>query len=106
MTCHKCGNTWDAWVNDNGTLEKPRDAYCVKVECQSREVTWEATDPSTAGLTANEVKVHRWRVAVLKEAGADEYVADLLAATSYDLRRMAIALQQGCPPDVALRIVL
>jgi hypothetical protein len=56
--------------------------------------------------TENE-RVERWRAEVLEKVGYDAVSAHALAArTDVDLHRAIKLLEAGCPPDVALRILL
>lgn len=34
--CDACDETWDAWVDDDGHLEDPRDAFCWTTGCTKR----------------------------------------------------------------------
>ena len=49
--------------------------------------------------------VHEWRVGQLTRLGIPESVADALAA-HVDWHQIAALVQRGCPPWLALRIVL
>ena len=52
-------------------------------------------------------RVERWRAEELIRAGYDGHAAIQLAARhDVDLHRAATMLEQGCPPDLALRILL
>jgi hypothetical protein len=52
-------------------------------------------------------RVERWRSEELIRAGYDPGSAAQLAARhDVDIRRAAAMLAQGCPPDLALRILL
>jgi hypothetical protein len=49
--------------------------------------------------------VHEWRVGQLTRLGIPEPLADALAAR-VDWHQIAALVQRGCPPWLALRIVL
>ena len=52
-------------------------------------------------------RVERWRTEELIRAGYDPDAAMQLACRhEVDLHRAATMLSQGCPPDLALRILL
>jgi hypothetical protein len=52
-------------------------------------------------------RVERWRAEALERAGYDEASAAMLAARhDVDLHRAIELLEQGCPPGIALRILL
>ena len=52
-------------------------------------------------------RIERWRSDELERAGYDPRAAARLAARlDIDLHLATSLLQQGCPPDVALRILL
>ena len=52
-------------------------------------------------------RVERWRSEELIRAGYDPDAASQLAARhDVDIHRAATMLSQGCPPDLALRILL
>jgi hypothetical protein len=52
-------------------------------------------------------RVERWRTEELIRAGYDPDAAQQLAAAhDVDLHRAATMLAQGCPPDLALQILL
>ena len=36
IACPGCKDSWDAWVNEDGTLEDPRDANCSTEKCPRR----------------------------------------------------------------------
>jgi hypothetical protein len=50
-------------------------------------------------------RVHEWRVGQLTRLGIPEPLADALAAR-VDWHQIAALVQRGCPPWLALRIVL
>jgi hypothetical protein len=52
------------------------------------------------------VRVARWRTEELERAGYDMSAAAVLAASSVDLHFAVDLLQRGCPPDVAVQILL
>ena len=49
--------------------------------------------------------VHEWRVGQLTRLGIPEPLADAVAAR-VDWHQLAALVQRGCPPSLALRIVL
>ena len=49
--------------------------------------------------------VHKWRVGQLTRLGIPEPLADAVAAR-VDWHQVAALVQRGCPPRLALRIVL
>ena len=52
-------------------------------------------------------RIERWRSDELERAGYDPRAAARIAARlDIDLHRAMNLLEQGCPPDVALRILL
>lgn len=52
-------------------------------------------------------RVERWRTEELIRAGYDPAAAQRLASEPHvDIHRAATMLAQGCPPDLALRILL
>ena len=52
-------------------------------------------------------RVERWRTEVLEKVGYDAVSAHELAArTDIDLHRAIRLIEEGCPPEVALRILL
>lgn len=56
--------------------------------------------------TENE-RVERWRTEVLERVGYDAVSAHELATrTDIDLHRAIKLIEEGCPPEVALRILL
>jgi hypothetical protein len=56
--------------------------------------------------TENE-RVERWRAEVLERVGYDALSAHELAArTDVDLHRAIKLIEEGCPAEVALRILL
>jgi hypothetical protein len=65
---------------------------------------------STANVTVPEPElelVEQWRLASLERAGYDPESAAVLAAShDVDLHRAVELLERGCPPDLALRILL
>jgi hypothetical protein len=59
------------------------------------------------GRQDEELSILTWRIAVLDRAGYDEGDAVLLAAVKdVDLHLAVDLLDQGCPPETALRILL
>ena len=56
--------------------------------------------------TENE-RVERWRTEVLERVGYDLVSAHAIASrTDIDLHRAIKLIEEGCPPEVALRILL
>ena len=52
-------------------------------------------------------RIERWRAEALERAGYERAAAAKLAARSdVDLHRAVELLEQGCPQDLALRILL
>lgn len=52
-------------------------------------------------------RVERWRADHLIRAGYDpDQAAKLAAHPDVDIRRAALMLEQGCPPALALQILL
>ena len=52
-------------------------------------------------------RVERWRADELIRAGYDpDSAAKLAARPDIDMRRAAQMLEQGCPPELALQILL
>jgi hypothetical protein len=64
--------------------------------------------PAVEDIVETELeRVERWRADELIRAGYDPAAAAQLAARhDVDIRRAAAMLAQGCPPDLALRILL
>ncbi|MEI8105547.1 MAG: hypothetical protein WCH31_06865 [Actinomycetes bacterium] len=51
-------------------------------------------------------RVERWRAEALERAGYDIVVAaELAARTDVDLHRALALVEQGCPPEIAVRIL-
>jgi hypothetical protein len=51
--------------------------------------------------------VEQWRLQALGRAGYDDEAAAVLAAShDVDLHRAVDLLERGCPPDLALQILL
>jgi hypothetical protein len=65
---------------------------------------------TTAHITELDFEVDRveqWRLASLERAGYDlESAAVLAASPEVDLHHAVMLLEQGCPVDLALRILL
>lgn len=65
---------------------------------------------STANVTVPEPEielVEQWRLASLERAGYDRESAAVLAAShDVDLHRAVELLERGCPPELALQILL
>lgn len=65
---------------------------------------------STANVTAPEPElelVEQWRLTSLERAGYDPESAAVLAAShDVDLHRAVELVERGCPPDLALQILL
>ena len=51
-------------------------------------------------------KVVCWRLEVLRAAGLPLDAAEVLAASSVDLHEAVGLLRRGCPPHLAVRILL
>lgn len=51
-------------------------------------------------------KVVCWRLEVLQAAGFPVEAAELLAESSVDLHATVELLRRGCPPELAVRILL
>ena len=57
--------------------------------------------------TTDDEQVIDWRIEALEGAGYDEIAAiELALRTDVDLHRAASIVRQGCPVDIALRILL
>jgi hypothetical protein len=65
---------------------------------------------STANITVHEPEielVEQWRLASLERAGYDSESAAVLAAShDVDLHLAVALLERGCPPELALQILL
>jgi hypothetical protein len=59
-------------------------------------------------VTESEIeRIERWRAGELERAGYDHAAATALATRhDVDLHRAADLLAQGCPPELALKILL
>lgn len=44
FACRSCGERWDAWVDDDGRLEDPRDAFCSTERCPRHGLEAETVD--------------------------------------------------------------
>jgi hypothetical protein len=64
--------------------------------------------PAVEDIVETELeRVERWRTDELIRAGYDpDSAARLASHHDVDIRRTAAMLAQGCPPDLALRILL
>lgn len=64
--------------------------------------------PAVEDIVETELeRVERWRAEELIRAGYDPDAAAKLASRhDVDIHRAATMLTQGCPPDLALRILL
>ena len=64
--------------------------------------------PAVEDIVETELeRVERWRAEELIRAGYDpDAAAQLAARHDVDIHRAASMLAQGCPPDLALRILL
>ena len=64
--------------------------------------------PAVEDIVETELeRVERWRMEELLRAGYDpDAAAQLAARHDVDIHRAASMLAQGCPPDLALRILL
>jgi hypothetical protein len=57
--------------------------------------------------TTDDKQVIEWRIEALERAGYDEIAAiELALRTDVDLHGAASIVRQGCPVDIALRILL
>ena len=72
--------------------------------------TEEEADMSTTELNiveAENERVEQWRADELERAGYEPATAAMLAVrTDIDLHRATSLIQHGCPPELALRILL
>ncbi len=50
-------------------------------------------------------RVLQWRISRLVRAGYDEAAAEKLARSPVDLHRAIDLVEQGCPPELAVRIL-
>ena len=64
--------------------------------------------PAVEDIVETELeRVERWRTDELIRAGYDPHqAAELASHHDVDIRRAASMLQHGCPPDLALQILL
>jgi hypothetical protein len=64
--------------------------------------------PAVDDIVETEIeRVERWRADELIRAGYDpDSAAKLAARHDVDIRRAAQMLEQGCPPELALQILL
>lgn len=65
-------------------------------------------EPTSGGhenIDHSESRVHCWRVSQLKRFGIPELLAEI-HADRLDWHQIARLVQCGCPPELALRIVL
>jgi hypothetical protein len=66
-----------------------------------------ATEMQTTGTETETERVERWRVEALERAGYDSESARVLAKIhDVDLHRAIGLIEQGCPPETALRILI
>jgi hypothetical protein len=65
-----------------------------------------AAAPKQPPLLDEEVDVFRWRADQFRELGFDEAEASDLAASTADLGQARYLLRKGCPPPLALAILL
>jgi hypothetical protein len=72
--------------------------------------TEEEADMSTTEVTiveAENERVEQWRAEELERAGYEPATAAMLAIrTDIDLHHATYLVQHGCPPELALRILL
>jgi len=64
------------------------------------------SDMSVAPVDRIDAEVESWRVTVLLEAGYPPELAALIAESNADLHDAVKLLERGCPPAVAVRIIL
>jgi hypothetical protein len=65
-----------------------------------------AAAPKEPPFLDEEVDVFRWRAEQFRQLGFDEAEASDLAASSADLGQARYLLGKGCPPRLALAILL
>ena len=59
-----------------------------------------------AGPTPEQQEIMRWRLSQISSLGIGQLDAQLLAETGADLGLLRRLVGQGCPPPLAVRIVL
>jgi hypothetical protein len=69
-------------------------------------VSSSAAAPKEPPLFDEEVDVFRWRAEQFRQLGFDEAQAGELAASTADLGQARYLLGSGCPPHLALAILL
>jgi len=69
-------------------------------------VTTSAAAPREPSLIGEEDDVFRWRSEQFRQLGFDESEASELSASSADLGQARYLLGSGCPPHLALAILL
>ncbi len=64
--------------------------------------------PATEAERGTEIeRIEAWRVEVLERAGYDhEAAVEIATRLEIDLHRAVELLEQGCPPDIAVRILV
>lgn len=87
----------------------PVNPVCRLNECMSemskRHDTMSATEADP--LEAESKRVERWRAEALEKVGYDSAAAlELAGRSDVDLHRAIELVEQGCPPELALRILL
>jgi hypothetical protein len=63
-------------------------------------------DLSTIERPTEEQRIEHWRLTVLSAAGYPSALAQQLAESGVDLRLAERLVLDGCPPDLAARILL
>jgi hypothetical protein len=63
-------------------------------------------DLTTIERPTEEQRIEHWRLTVLSAAGYPPELAQQLAETGVDLRLAERLVLEGCPPDLAVRILL
>lgn len=69
-------------------------------------VSSSAAAPKEPPLLEEEVDVFRWRAEQFRQLGFDEAQAGDLAASTADLGQARYLLGSGCPPHLALAILM
>jgi len=59
-----------------------------------------------AGPTPEQEEIRQWRLSQILSLGIEQLDAQLLAESGSDLGLLRRLVGQGCPPDLAARIVL
>ena len=80
-------------------MESARKARVIKSEMATTEIIQQDTD--------EQQRIERWRSEVLERAGYRPDAAEQLAQrTDVDLHRAVELVERGCPPALALEILL